>query len=131
MRTLKLCIYLICSALVTGCAQQYSAHSNADIAAENSVSAYLSGAEIQAEDNAQRSELIKAFEEMLALPVADLKTRRYAGYDGTQDARSLVDLLRDHIVPAKPQAIDPTQFFISVKSPVAQTAIRMKLDELK
>jgi hypothetical protein len=99
--------------------------------ATNSVVAYLSGAEIQAETDAQRAELRAAFRDMLALSAAELQARRYAGHDGQPGALTLVQLLTAHVVPPTPQALVPARFFEDVKRAVAQDAIRAKLTELE
>lgn len=99
--------------------------------AVNSVAEYIADAEIQAETDGQRAELRKALSDMLMLTAADLQTRRYADYNGTKGARSLVELLNAHLVPAKPQAIIPAQFFADIKAPTAQAAIQKKLHELE
>lgn len=97
----------------------------------NSVVEYLTDAEIQAETDGQRSELRKAFTDMLALSADELKTRRYAGFDGTAGVRSLPELLEAHVVPAKPAALAPVQFFADVKQPAAQESVRKLLNDME
>jgi predicted nucleic acid-binding protein len=96
----------------------------------NSVASYFTGAQIQAEGDAQSAELRRAFDDMLALNVDALKAQRYADYAGVKNVRPLVTLLNDHLVSATPRAIDPEPFFADIKAPEAQAAIRAKLNEL-
>jgi len=100
-------------------------------AAANSVVSYLAGAEIQAETDAQRAELRRAFNDMLSRPADELRTRRYAGFDGTPAARSLPELLSGHVVPRTPQAIDTARFFEDTRSPAARRAVRRLLRQMK
>lgn len=99
--------------------------------ATNSVVEYLTDAEIQAETDGQRSELRKAFADMLTLSADELTTRRYAGFDGTAGVRSLPELLAAHVVPAKPAALTPAQFFADVKQPAAQASVRKLLNDME
>jgi len=134
---LRLAVWLFLALLSSGCERQAAvpsaqqAPTMATAATANSVAEYIADAEVQAETDEQRAELRKAFSDMLVLTAADLQTRRYASYDGTKGARSLVDLLNAHLVPAKPQVIVPSQFFADIKAPAAQAAIQKKLRELE
>lgn len=67
---------------------------------------WLSGAELQAETDAQRAELRRALQDLRDRPLAELQAARYAGADGTPGQRSLVELLRAHVLPARPVAVD-------------------------
>jgi hypothetical protein len=134
MTSIKIALSLLFVLSFTGCERQGTVAApdpsprQAAVPA-NSVVTYFSGAEIQADGDAQRAEVRRALEDMLALPIAELQTRRYAGYDGSRDARTLVELLRGHVVPAAPQAIDPGRFFADLKAPPAQAAVRATLEQ--
>ena len=66
----------------------------------------LRGAEIQAETDAQRAELRRALQDLRDRPPAELAALRYAGADGTPGQRSLAEVLRAHLVPAQPMAVE-------------------------
>lgn len=97
----------------------------------NSVVAWLTGAEIQAETDAQRAELRRGLQDMLKLPPDKLRQRRYAAADGTPAARSLPELLTGHLVPRTPQALDERRIYDDTRSPAAQRAVRRVLSQLK
>lgn len=71
-------------------------------AADNRLVQWLQGAEIQAETDAQRAELRRALQDLRDKPPAELAAARYAGPDGTPGQRGLAELLRAHVVPARP-----------------------------
>lgn len=100
------------------------------VTANNAVATYFNGAEVQAETDAQRAELRKAFADMLTLPVDDLRIKRYADFAGSANQRTVVELIANHVVPSTPQTLDASVFFAEVKSPQTQIALRAKLDEL-
>jgi hypothetical protein len=133
---IRLVVLVLFASVLTACERQapapivLEAPATTAPAAGNSVVEYFAGAEIQAETDEQRGELRRAFADMLALTPDELQARRYAGFDGTRDARSLTELLTAHVVPSKPQALAPRQFFVDVKAADAQAAIRTKLHEL-
>ncbi|MCW5665737.1 MAG: hypothetical protein KIT35_18055 [Piscinibacter sp.] len=83
-----------------------SAASSQARAQADALVALLRGAEIQAETDAQRAELRRALQDLRDRPLAELQGARYAGPDGTPGQRGLADLLRAHLVPAQPAAIE-------------------------
>lgn len=72
----------------------------------DSVVRLLRNAELQTETDTQRAELRRALQDLRDLPPAELRAARYAGPDGTPGQRSLAEVLRAHVVPAQPAAID-------------------------
>ncbi|MBX3605486.1 MAG: hypothetical protein KF788_09445 [Piscinibacter sp.] len=83
-----------------------SAGASAAAQVENRLVALLQGAEIQAETDAQRAELRRALQDLRDKPPAELAAARYAGADGQPGQRSLEEILRAHLVPDRPVAID-------------------------
>lgn len=102
----------------------------AAIIAANAVASYFTGAEIQAETDAQRAEVQRALVDILTLGVDELKAKRYADYAGAKDKRTVLEIVADHVVPATPKRLDASAFFADVKSAQAQAAVRDKLDSL-
>jgi hypothetical protein len=130
----SLLLSLLLSLALPGCGRQEAAVNSGTpaqkVASVNAVVDYFSGAEIQAETDAQRNELRKALTDMLTLPIDVLKQRRYAGFDGKPSARNLVEILSGHLVPTAPRALDAQAFFADLKAETAQAVVRVKLDEL-
>jgi hypothetical protein len=98
--------------------------------AESPVAAYLTGAEIQAETDAQRRELRRALADLIDQPAETLRTARYAGPQGEPAQRDLVQLLRAHVVPASPHALDLDTLLADKDRPEARAALRGKLEEI-
>ena len=68
---------------------------------------------------------------MLSLRVAELRARRYAGFDGTPGARTLPEVLTAHVVPATPQALDEARFYADLEAPAAREAVRATLVRMR
>ena len=96
----------------------------------NSVATYLEHAEIQAETDEQRQEIRRALSDMLKEPTAELRTRRYADYQGTPNMWSITRLLTAYFVPQTPQSLEPKRFYEDVGKPEAKSAIQRQLDEI-
>ena len=94
----------------------------------NLVADFFSHADRQYETAAQRAEIIRALRDMLTKSAYDLRTQRYADYQGAKDAWSLTDLIQRYFVPSQPVA-DWTEdrFYRDVSKPEAQDAIRKQL----
>jgi hypothetical protein len=65
----------------------------------NPIVAYLRGAELQCEDDSQRANIRRALDDLATLPIAELRARRYADYQGAPGAWDLPRVLRSHFVP--------------------------------
>lgn len=96
----------------------------------NSVAAYLENAEIRAETDEQRQEIHRALSDMLKKPTAELRTRRYADYQGTPNMWSITQLLTAYFVPQTPQSLESKRFYKDVGKPEAKLAIHRQLDEI-
>lgn len=100
----------------------------------NPIVTYLRGAELQAEDDAQRANIHRALEDLAALPAAELRARRYADYQGTPDAWDLPRVLRSHFVPSDASRAgivdDPDAFWAAADSDEARAVAREMLDAL-
>src|ERR1700685_3549626 len=85
---------IVCLALVswilggTGCTEHKTAPVVTGTANRNSVAAYLGNAERQSETDDQRREIQKALENMLQMTPSQLKSQRYADYEGKQGSWS-------------------------------------------
>lgn len=116
LRLLMLATVAASTSLVSGCgdrqvpAQTQSASAalpqDAETATPAALASLLRGAELQAETDTQRAELRRALQDLRDLSPAELQAARYAGPDGTPGQRSLAEVLRAHVVPAQPAAID-------------------------
>lgn len=111
---------------------QASAPTATDAAAQaaSAVVAYLQGAEVQAENDAQRRELQRALADLLYQPAETLRAARYSAASGEPGQRDLAQLLRGHLVPASPQALDTDQLFAAKDDPQVRAAVRYKHDEV-
>ena len=86
---------------------------------------YLEHAEIQAETDAQRATLGRAFDDMLQLQPEKLRTARYGPNQSTLPA-----LLRAHLVPSEPVAVEDEEFYSQAgdaRVRVAVGTLRQKL----
>jgi hypothetical protein len=129
----KLCLIckfgLVISMLSLSCGGQ------ADDQAENkifpnSVAAYIENAEIQAETDEQRREIRRALLDILEKPATELRTQKYADYQGKPNEWSITRLLTAYFVPSTPQSLEPEQFYKDIDKPEAKLAIRHKLDAI-
>jgi hypothetical protein len=98
---------------------------------DNVVVDFLKGAERQVETEEQRREIRRALEDLLTLPAADARARRYADYQGKPGTWSATQLLQRYYVPAKPMALDEERFYRDAGTPEARAALERCLDELK
>lgn len=92
--------------------------------ADNALIAYLRGAELQVETDAQRNELRRALNDLQALPSADLRAARYAGADGQAGQRDIVQVLRAHVVPTAPRGLDMTRLLSDRGTAEGRAAVR-------
>lgn len=87
---------------------------------------YLEGAEIQAETDAQRAVLAQALEDMATLQAEGLRGKRYG-----PDQKPLAALLRAHLVPAGPVAVEDDQFVTQAGEPEVRAAVEKLRGKLK
>jgi hypothetical protein len=97
---------------------------------ENSVAAFLTNAERQSETDEQRREIQRALRDMLDEPVAELRQKRYADYEGQPNKWSINELLQHYFVPNPPAVLDGQRFFQDVRAPAARAAIQHQLAEV-
>ena len=93
--------------------------------------AYLRGAEIQAETDAQREVLRRALRDLASLPPAELRAARYPGADGRPGERDLAQVLRAHLVPASPRGVDLDELLAGRDSEAGRAALRETLARLE
>jgi hypothetical protein len=93
--------------------------------------AYLRGAEIQAETDAQREVLRRALRDLASLPAAELRAARYPASDGRPAQRDVVQVLRGHLVPATPQGVDLDELLAGRDSEAGRAALRETLAKLE
>jgi hypothetical protein len=89
--------------------------------------AYLRGAEIQAETDAQRDVLRRALRDLATLPAAELRAARYPASDGRPAQRDLVQVLRGHLVPTTPQGVDLDELLAGRDSEAGRAALQEAL----
>lgn len=114
------------------CACTRDRHSQSPSASNsgNTVAAFLSHAERQAETDEQRREIQRALRDMLEKPPAELRQIRYSDYQGHASTWSITQLLQHYFVPNPPAALDEQRFFEEVRAPAARAAIQRQLDEV-
>jgi len=96
-------------------------------ASSNTVADFLSGAELQAETNHQRREVLRGLNDILADIPGDpenLKRLRYADDEGNPGRWTIVMLLMKHFVPLKPASLTESDFFKDIGAASAQAAVR-------
>jgi hypothetical protein len=101
-------------------------------AATNVVAQYLNHADRQYETSEQRTEIIRALEDMLGKTPEALRTQRYADYQGNKNAWPITTLLERYFVPVRPPkrwSVDA--FYRDVPKPEARQAIRQQLAAIK
>jgi hypothetical protein len=86
--------------------------------AEPALARYLAGAEIQAESDEQRQILAAALDDMSRLPEGELRSKRY----GPREL-PLPSLLRAHLMPAEPIAVEDNEFYEDGDDPRVRDAI--------
>jgi hypothetical protein len=82
------------------------AHHERPSTAPNPLVAYLRGAELQCEDDAQRINVRRALDDLATLPLDELRVRRYADYQGTPGAWDLPRVLRAWLTAVSRDARD-------------------------
>jgi len=97
----------------------------------NMIARYLDGAELQAETDGQRREIARALQDILNIPVAELRKQRYSDYAGEATAWTVTDLLRAYFVPRQPMSVDPERFYREVGQPQAKAAVRKQLKRIQ
>jgi hypothetical protein len=114
----------------TGSKQTASAPSNSP--ATNVVAEFFSHADRQYETTGQKAEIIRALRDMSNKSAQELRSQRYADYQGVKDAWSLTDLIERYFVPSQPVP-DWTEssFYRDVSKPEAQDAIRRQLADIE
>ena len=118
---------VVASAAATGSA---AASATPAPAAGNALVGYLRGAEVQAETDGQRATLRQALHDLQTLPAAELRAARYAAADGRAAQRDLVQVLRAHVVPPAPQAIEIEQLLQDRETDAGRAALRETLATL-
>ncbi|WP_077033023.1 hypothetical protein [Pelomonas sp. KK5] len=89
----------------------------------SAAAAYLQGAEIQVENEAQRAELRRGLTDLLDKPASELRQARYAAADGEPARRDLVQLLRGHLVPAQATPLDAEALYADKDRPDVRAAV--------
>lgn len=79
---------------------------------------YLEHVEIQAETDAQRTALAQAFDDMLRLRPEQLRAARYG-----PKRDPLPILLRDHLVPSEPVAVEDDEFYSQASDARVRAAV--------
>ena len=97
----------------------------------NTVARYLTGAELQAEDDGQRREIARALDDMIQRSTPELRTRRYADYQGRASAWSVTDVLQHYFVPREPMTLESQRFYEDVGQAEARAAIQQQLDRVR
>lgn len=97
----------------------------------NVVARYLEGAELQAETDGQRREIARALQDMLDLPVAELRKQRYSDHSGNAGAWTVTDLLPAYYVSRRPMKLDPERFYREVGQPEAKAIVRKQLRRIQ
>ncbi len=97
----------------------------------NTVARYLTGAELQVEDDGQRREIVRALEDMLHRPPPELRAQRYSDYRGNANAWSVTDLLPHYFVPREPMVLEPQRFYQEVAQAEAKVAIQQQLENVR
>lgn len=93
--------------------------------------AYLRGAEVQAENDQQRSELRRVLSDLVEKPASVLLVSRYAGPGGEPGQSDLAQVLRRHLVPASPQSLDVNSLIAEKDTPEVSAELREKLNQVE
>jgi len=95
---------------------------------------YLRGAELQCETDAQLANIRRALDDLATLPVATLRSRRYADYAGTLGAWDLPQLIRSHFVPENMRDAgvidDPSAFWTAAASEEVRVLARKMVEAI-
>lgn len=97
---------------------------------DNRVVQYFTGAERQVETDGQKEEIRHVLRDLLSLPAAQVKDRRYADYEGKAGAWTAPQLLEKYYVPAKPMGLDNARFYQDIETPRARTLFKRLLEDL-
>ena len=97
----------------------------------NTVVVYMQGADLQAETDEQRREVLRVLNDILSKKPAELRDARYADYRGQAGTRTVVEVLTSHFVPPQPAALDPERFYTEIAAPEARSVIQAQRDKLQ
>lgn len=99
----------------------------------NSVVAFLTGAERQAETKRQKIEIARALRDTLELPTSELQKQRYKDYTGHKNAWSAPELLTHYYVPPKPTApwANEAAFYQDAATPEGKATLKATLTEVE
>jgi hypothetical protein len=92
---------------------------------------FLQGADIQAENQAQRDEVTRALKDMATESPATLRERRYADYQGKQGKWTLLQLLKHHFVPRENVYLTDDILFEALATDQGKALVKTKLTEYK
>jgi hypothetical protein len=99
---------------------------------DNTVVQYFTGAELQVEMDAQKEEIRHVFRDLLSLPAAKVKERRYADYQGNAGTWTAPQLLEKYYVPAKPMGLSNNdRFYRDMGTPRARAVLEALLKDLQ
>ncbi len=126
----RIFLLAIFNTLLIGC-QHDTDLSSTEERSQNVVVKYFNNSEVQAENDAQRCEIRRVLIDMLQKPENELRTSKYRDYQGNVDRRDIIQLIRAHFVPDRPQALKLESFLADVKKTDAQQAIQNKLTEIE
>jgi hypothetical protein len=107
----------------TASAQQTSAAATLDT--------FFRGAEIQAENQAQRDEITLALNDMATEPPAVLRNKRYADYQGRPGKWTLLELLKHYVVPQGKVRLTDDVLFQALATDQGKAAVRDKLSDYR
>ena len=100
-------------------------------AAANCVATFLAQAERQSETDEQRAEIAHALEDMLTKSPQELKSVRYADYQGKKDVWTARELLEHYFLSPAAAVLNDECFYRDAAAPEARAAVQKRLDDLK
>lgn len=96
----------------------------------NCVATFLAQADRQSETDEQRAEIAHALRDMLTKTPEELKSLRYADYQGKKDAWTARELLEHYYLSPSASVLNDECFYRDVSAPEARAAVQKRLDDL-
>lgn len=98
-------------------------------AAVTALDSYFEDAEIQAEDQAQREEVLRALRDMTSLSAESVRERRYADYSGTPNRWTLAEVLKHHVFSPSNVTLTDEVLVNALTTDEAKASMRRVLSE--
>jgi hypothetical protein len=124
-----LSLFILCIQFARGCEDPKEKYENPP-ETQNYLYEYLKGAELQCED-VQEAEISHVLNDLLNLPAAELRKKRYKNYQGHPGKWTAPYFIERHFVPEEMKGVNEDTFYEDLKDPRVKEIIRSLLKQYK